>query len=296
MNAIGQNGTTGGANGQVVTTVTDAERLSFYASREGPYVIQVKGEIAATSISIHDNKTVVGIGERPTIRGQLYVNGHKNVIIRNLYVTSAEGDCISIINKAHHVWVDHCDLSDSTDGLLDITRESDYVTVSWCRFHYSQPTGNHRLVCLIGSSDRQTADANCLHVTMHHNWWAENCVERMPSVRYGRVHLFNNYYTCSGNNYCVLSRLGAQVLVENCYFRQVNNPHGIRVSRTEQRLNIPKGMLKASGNLYDQTSGLTEQNGAVFSPPYEWRLDRAEDVPSIVAAGAGPFPDKEVKE
>jgi pectate lyase len=282
----GLEGTTGGAGGTVVT-VTDADRLSFYASRETPYIIQVKGIITA-SISVHDNKTIVGVGEKPTIRGQIYVNNHKNVIIRDLYLADANGDCVTIINKAHHVWVDHCDISDSTDGLLDMTRQSDYLTVSWCKFYYSKPVGTHRLACLVGSSDKQVADANFLHITMHHNWWAENCIERMPSVRYATMHLFNNYYTSKGNNYCIRSRLDAEVLVENCYFSEVKDPHVIYVGKNEQKLNIAKGCLKATGNVYDRTTGSKDQDGTVFTPPYKYDLDKGEDVARIVAAGAKP--------
>jgi len=295
VSGLGQDGTTGGEGGQVVT-VTTADRLSFYASRPQPYIIQVEGDITVNSISIHDNKTIVGIGERPTIRGQLYVNKHKNVIIRNLYLTGATGDCVSIINNAHHVWVDHCDISDSTDGLLDITRQSDYVTVSWCRFSYSKPEGGHRLACLIGSGDKQTADANALHITMHHNWWADNCIERMPSVRYGTVHLFNNYYSSKGNNYCVRSRLDAEVLVENCYFSGVKDPHTIYVAKTEKQLGIAKGSLKAVGNVYEDTTGAREEDGTVFVPPYKYTLDKAEDVPAIIKAGVGPMKTTQKKD
>jgi pectate lyase len=172
--------------------------------------------------------------------------------------------------------------------LLDVTRQSDYVTVSWCKFHYSTPASDHRFACLIGSSDNQTADANCLHVTMHHNWWAENCMERMPSVRYGAVHLFNNYYTAAGNNCCVRSRLDAEVLVENCSFSGVNDPHTIYIAKTEKRLNIAKGCLKAVGNAYDRTTGLREEDGKVFTPPYQYMPDKADDVPGLIKAGIGP--------
>jgi pectate lyase len=34
-------------------------------------------------------------------------------------------------------WFDHCDISDGSDGNLDITNGSDLVTVSWTQFHYS---------------------------------------------------------------------------------------------------------------------------------------------------------------
>ena len=40
-------------------------------------------------------------------------------------------------------------------------------------------------------------------VTWHHNWWSSNVHERMPRVRFGDVHVFDNYYSSSGNNYCI---------------------------------------------------------------------------------------------
>ena len=43
------------------------------------------------------------------------------------------------------------------DGLLDITNESDFVTVSWCILR------NHDKTQLIGSSDKKTGDANHGH-------------------------------------------------------------------------------------------------------------------------------------
>ena len=38
---------------------------------------------------------------------------------------------------SHHVWFDHDDISDGSDGNLDITHASDYITISWTKFHYS---------------------------------------------------------------------------------------------------------------------------------------------------------------
>lgn len=67
-----------------------------------------------------------------------------NVILRNLKMHNPpeSADLISL-DLATKVWVDHCDLStvgitgdkDYYDGLLDITHASDYVTVSWTKFH-----------------------------------------------------------------------------------------------------------------------------------------------------------------
>jgi len=38
-----------------------------------------------------------------------------------------------VLQNSHHVWIDHRDLSDSDDGLLDFTLGSDYLNVTWRR-------------------------------------------------------------------------------------------------------------------------------------------------------------------
>ena len=76
------------------------------------------------------------------------------------------------------------------DGLLDITNASDLVTVSWNRFR------NHDKMMLIGSSDSGTTAANDrgkLRVTLHHNVF-DGIGQRAPRVRFGQVHVYNNYY------------------------------------------------------------------------------------------------------
>ena len=73
------------------------------------------------------------------------------------------------------------------DGLLDITNASDLVTVSWNRFR------NHDKTMLIGSSDSAAADRGKLRVTLHHNLF-DGIGQRAPRVRFGQVHIFNNYY------------------------------------------------------------------------------------------------------
>jgi pectate lyase len=102
------------------------------------------------------------------------------------------------------VWIDHNtfedrDTTDDTlpkyfgveyqihDGLLDITNAADLVTASWNRF------ANHDKTMLIGSSDSAIADRGHLRVTLHHNSF-ENLGQRAPRVRFGQVHVYNNYY------------------------------------------------------------------------------------------------------
>jgi pectate lyase len=148
--------------------------------------------------------------------------GRTNIIIRNLRFEdtfdcfpawdptdgsagnwNAAYDCISI-RDAEHVWLDHDDFADVEtrdatlptyfgrlyqvhDGLVDITNAASYLTVSWNRFL------DHDKTMLIGASDSATGDRGRLKVTLHHNVF-DGVGQRAPRVRFGQVHVYNNYY------------------------------------------------------------------------------------------------------
>ncbi len=174
------------------------------------------------------NTTIIGVGRNATIQGAwIDIRGsaavpRTNIIIRNITfrdtydcfpewspTDGAAGswnalyDSISLRDTTN-VWVDHNTFEDRDtadaklphhfgvlyqvhDGLLDITNASDLVTVSWNRFR------NHDKMMLIGSSDNAAADRGKLRVTLHHNHFA-GIGQRAPRVRFGQVHLYNNYY------------------------------------------------------------------------------------------------------
>jgi pectate lyase len=102
----------------------------------------------------------------------------------------------------------------------------------------------------------------------------------MPQARYGQVHVFNNYYAPGeANNSCVKAQVESNILVENNYFLNVDQPHWLQ-----------EGIIGARGNVYVNTTGDQDSVDGVFTPPYSYTLDAAEDVPAIVQAGAGPRP------
>lgn len=279
-------GTTGGQGGAVVT-VSNAADFIVQVTQAAPAVVQVEGTIDFGSVSVRANKTILGLGTNATLIGSLNISGVTNVILRNLFITNpggaGTGDGVTIINGAHHIWIDRCTFYDCADGACDVTVGSDYVTISWCQFFYTANTG-HNFVNLIGADDSNTGDRGKLRVTMHHNWWSTLCVERMPRVRFGQVHAYNNYYQSSGNNYCVRAAIESQVLVENNHFHGVKDPF-VKFITT----GVP-GRLRAVGNLFVNTTGASDPGtDDVFTPPYSYVLDSAGNVPGSVTnhAGAG---------
>lgn len=307
-------GVTGGAGGPEVTA-SDYASFRAYCRQAGPLIIHVQGALVANEAYCYldePNKTIIGDGTDAALYGDLRLNA-TNVIVQNMFfsATNSNSDGITIDNSSSHgtgkyIWVDHCTFYDCTDGSLDITKGADYVTVSWCKFSYAPvPVGtvNHEFVNLIASSDSDNASQ--YHVTFHHNWYGDYCRERMPSVRFGRVHVFNNYYNCVDNNYCVRTRIDAEVLVENNYFIGVQNPWERFVTGGTP------GKLYASGNITNTckfvngwTSGAqvipgNDVLGADLNPPpytlspFYWPpLTQSTDVPYYIQtyAGSGKYP------
>jgi pectate lyase len=297
----GVNATTGGGNAAPVRPKSAAE-LMMYASDSTPRVIEVAGTFDVPKLQIASNKTLLGIGRDATIRGGLRIRGNdsapvSNVIIRNLRVdgakTEVDNDAVQLY-FAHHVWIDHCEIWDGPDGNLDMTHAVNWITVSWTKLRYSEaymrPSGessDHRFASLVGHSDNNAEeDTGRIKVTFHHNWWAERVIERMPRVRFGQVHVFNNYFASPGNNYCVRAGFGARLLIEGNYFDQVNSPHEFNSSDDEATAHIT-----ARNNVYNMTTGTQAMNGGGMpftSVPYSATIEPAERVPSVVRACAGP--------
>ncbi|MBX6769514.1 MAG: pectate lyase, partial [Actinomadura rubrobrunea] len=124
-----QNGGTTGGEGGTTVTVTNASQFLQYAQASGPYVIRVNGTIALSGMEdVASDKTIIGVGANGRITGGgLDIDGVRNVIIRNLTFTGSDDDAINVQDGSTNIWIDHNDLSDADDGLVDIKRGSDFI-------------------------------------------------------------------------------------------------------------------------------------------------------------------------
>jgi pectate lyase len=181
-----------------------------------------KTQGARINISIGPNTTIIGLPGARVTGADLLIQNVDNVIVRNLTLRDAHDcfpvwdptdgatgnwnsayDTLSVIGGTH-VWIDHCDFSDGDnpdsdqpqylgrpyqvhDGLLDITKGADLVTVSGNYLH------DHDKTMLIGSTDSPTYDVGKLRVTLHGNRLS-NLGQRGPRVRFGQVDVYNNLY------------------------------------------------------------------------------------------------------
>ncbi|HET9474351.1 MAG TPA: hypothetical protein VFO82_10680 [Steroidobacteraceae bacterium] len=203
-----------------------------FGGQENARAASAAAQAERVRIRVPPNTTLFGVGADATLVGAwLDISGTEkramNVIVRNLTLLdtadcfpewsptdgplgnwNASYDSISIRN-ATHVWIDHNRFADLRtrdaaqpsyfgrrhqvhDGFIDITNESDYVTVSWNQF------ADHDKAMLIGNSDAATSDRGLLRVTLHHNLF-ENIGQRAPRVRFGQVHVYNNVYRAAAD-------------------------------------------------------------------------------------------------
>jgi pectate lyase len=305
-------GTTGGGSA-TPQTVTTLAALNAAAAGSGAAVIYVTGVLPNGAVTIGSNKTIVGLCGAE-IHGHVDIVGSSNVIVRNIKIVGygvgncaldpsydsavgcSSGNDAVTVERGNHIWFDHDDISDGTDGNLDITLGADDITVSWTKFHYTARTDNtgndstgaagHRYSNLIGGSDNSSADMGKLNITWHHNWWADRVVERQPRIRYGQNHLFNNLWTSSGDNYCVRAGTNAHILLENNAFVGVKTP-------TEFNNTADQGTsyITFMNNLVSGGSGTpaTGGGGTPFTTPsYAYVLDANSNVQTLVQVGAGP--------
>lgn len=283
-------GTTGGAGGKVVT-VTDQASLAQYAAAQEPYVIRVSGAIAVepfgSDIVVASNKTIIGVGDTGEIvHGELHLNpGTSNVIIRNLTIRDSyvEGDWDGKttdfdaiqMDTVDHVWIDHNRFTHMGDGLLDIRKDSRYITVS-----YNQFTSHNKAFGIGWTTNVLT------EITIDHNWFT-GTKQRNPSAdNCAYAHLYNNYLSAQVADgdptwtYGNWSRGRTKMVIENSFYDGVQHPY--QADATAE--------LVQRGSILKNTSGRTDAWSTAFDPRefYAYRLDPAAAVPALVTRFSGP--------
>lgn len=225
-------------NSTALKSVKDEQEAKRKASQ--------KNQSKSITVHVPANTSIIGM-DNAKLKGVNLVLDADNIIIRNIQFESpydyfpawdpsdgpegnwnSQYDSISI-KGGTHIWIDHSSFQDGPetvekyfgrkyehrDGLVDITNQADYITISYSTFE------NHNKAMLIGSSDSRVADEGKLHVTLHHNYF-HNVVQRTPRVRFGQVHIYNNYFAsdaASNSEYAYAYSLGvgknSQIYAEN---------------------------------------------------------------------------------
>lgn len=274
--------TTGGDGGKVIIAETLAT-LTGYASSNAPFIIIVKGTIESATwkeINVGSNTTIVGYGTDATLKNlELKMVDKQNIIVRNLTIRDSyvEGDWDGKENdndgiqadNCHHLWIDHCHFTHLGDGLIDLRKACDFVTVSYTKL------SNHNKCFGIGWTEETD-----FHMTIHH-CWIDNTNQRNPSFDMGIGHLYNNYLSNIAS-YGNLSRGEARIIVQNSSFYKAKDPLSISGNAVLYQVN----------NQFEACSG--NQSGNINTMPfkpsdfYQYTLDPVNQVKDIVTTQAGP--------
>ncbi|GGZ47730.1 pectate lyase family protein [Streptomyces bluensis] len=280
--------------------------------------------------SVPANTTIVGVGKGSGILGgSLQIKGVDNVILRNLTI-EAPVDCFPqwdptddnktgawnseydgvVVYGSTHVWIDHNTLTDGRypdstlpsyfgkvyqqhDGLVDIVRGANHVTVSWNSFK------DHDKTMLIGNSDSAgSTDSGKLKVTLHHNRF-EGIVERAPRVRFGQVDSYNNHFVVTASQkFGYVFGIGASsqlYATDNA----ISLPASVSAAKTLKKWSeapLTAENNYVNGKLTDliavhnaEIPQETLQSGAGWTPSLRTKVDSPRAVPGIVdqRAGAG---------
>ncbi|MBC2901777.1 pectate lyase family protein [Streptomyces cupreus] len=280
--------------------------------------------------SVPANTTIVGVGRDSGIRGgSLQIRGVDNVIVRNLTI-EAPLDCFPqwdptddnktgawnseydgvVVYGSTHVWIDHNTLTDGRypdsslpeyfgkvyqqhDGLVDVVRGANHVTVSWNSFQ------DHDKTMLIGNSDGAgSTDTGKLKVTLHHNRF-EGIVERAPRVRFGQVDSYNNHFVVTGGQkFGYVFGIGASSQL-NATDNAFTLAPGVSTGKVLKKWNeapLTAANNYVNGRLTDliavhntEIPAETLQSGAGWTPTLRTQVDHPRAVPGIVdhRAGAG---------
>ena len=217
--------------------------------------------------------------------GIFLVKGCQNIIFRNLTLVGpgsidvGGSDLMSFVGGTKNCWVDHCSFMDGMDGNFDITGSSDFNTISWCTFSYTDRSYMHQNTNLVGFSDRERT--GYLNTTFAFCWWGAGCRQRMPMARVGKIHMLNNYFSSTSATNCINPRKNSEVLIEGNYFekgvkRYYSQKDAISVTWADSNFAEEKNKMGEPASM-----------GEAVTVPYAYTVAPSVDVPTVVRQHAG---------
>ena len=214
--------------------------------------------------------------------GVLSLRRCSNIIVRNISFVGpgsvdVGGSDLLTCTGSTNCWIDHCSFQDGMDGNFDINNQSDFITVSWCTFRYTERSYMHQNTNLVGYSDREKT--GFLNTTFAFNWWGEGCVQRMPMVRVGKIHMLNNYYTSTSASNCINPRKNSEFLIDGNYFDKGVKKYYSQVDAI--------AVTWTANNYIAEASSLPGSMGEAVAVPYDYSVAPCSEVPEVVRAKAG---------
>ena len=250
------------------------------AYREGPtwILFEKSGTYNLQSpLRLKNDKTFDGRGRDVRFAGMgILTETSSNLIFENITFTApaitvldtSSRRALSIHNRSHHVWVDHCTFEEYPLVELDVKRGSHNVTISWSRFENAQ-TGV--LFGLSGDIIRDTAQS----LTVHHSYFAG--LSRDGVLSHGGVlHAYSNFFDGVELSGVVCSD-SARCLVESNVF---NNEMAVTLYRWYNEDGSPVdstvGFVSMKDNLLTAGGDALDGDALGYKPDYKYSADIAD--------------------
>lgn len=238
---------------------------------------------------------------------------HFGEVIGDDYWGGSGNDALSI-KGGKHVWIDHCEFSsksvptdivtgneikftdynfvvdtegedctpkekwakDFYDGLLDVSEQSRFISVSNSYFH------DHQKACLCGGSNDKAEtqpQGSLVRMTFYNNYF-ENIHSRQPLFRFGRAHIYSSYYKGTDSSSGIEVRAESLVNVNSCYFEGFNSEKVVGC------WNSSSGLGQGKWNVQNCEGAKTSYTNT-FEVPYKWTKTSATDSKTNLPSTAG---------
>ena len=135
----------------------------------------------------------------------------------------------------------------------------------------------HQNTNLVGYSDREKN--GFLNTTFAFNWWGEGCRQRMPMARVGKIHMLNNYYTCTTAANCINPRKNSEFLIDGNYFDK-----GVKKYYSQDDA---KAVTWTPNNFIAEAGVQPASIGDAVTVPYDYVAAPCSEVPEMVKSKAG---------
>ncbi|SDD62446.1 pectate lyase [Terribacillus halophilus] len=245
-----------GSNVKVIEIMNDLDlgwnelpssaKTSPFSQHNTPLTHPVLKESGVSKLAIDsfDGLTIFSKNGSKIKHAGIIIKRSKNIIIRNLefdelweWDESTKGDYdrndwdyITIEGASEGVWIDHSTFNKAYDGIVDVKKGSNGVTISWSAFKGDDKGSNSWVTQQINAMEKNKAsypmygylrssavglskndiidiaagqkkshligassfasDNADLEITLHHNYY-ENIQDRIPRLRGGNAHAYN---------------------------------------------------------------------------------------------------------
>ncbi len=287
---------TGGLGGEVVILDSlDIDDFRKAVSGDAPRWIRfspgLEGSINLEGILwIGSNKTIDGRGANIAITApdgcyevsfwdpsSDYNDQIENLIIHNITFRNIGGgdNCgtgLGIGFGANNVWIDHVTFTNIGDESLHMAGGAHNVTSSWNRFVNTEKSNT------LSWNDETSANGIDTKITFtsHHNYFYNT--SRIPLMRYGTAHYYNNYISHWGWGAAEIQEKGLYISENNIY----DKPDGSPAINTSGNKWGSSGCAISRGDIFTERTAKNRgpcfnDGSRSFVAPYEYSLEKADE-------------------